>query len=389
MARLQKSRKSAGTLLEEDLRREIFTKRLSDGQAITPELELARRYRISRNTVRKTIDKLVASGLLYRQQGSGTFVAQGASGSGTARPVYQEYNARQVVFLSLETVLSETSFRSEATFDPIFRGLNKVLQPLGYNLLLAHVGLDWTPPPCLVQKDVSGVIFHGRIDVGFWQQYIRPFPNIGLQYVNPDLNCSWVKIDNFSRSYQALKYLHELGHERIGFVSNESEMPIPQERYAGYLQGLKMLGLPFDPAWAINWQRPMHQGVLPIEEIMPDYRPYLEKAFAGKQFPSALICLDNWRASCTIEALLAMGFKVPEDVSLIGGQNVPDWPGGFAVRRPELEFTRFCDRLEDICAVAAKQLVELFAGQPDCIGNTIMLRPELIIGKSTCPCQVR
>ncbi len=386
MPRLQKSQKSAGTLLEEDLRREIFTNRLSGGQAITPELELVRRYRISRNTVRKTIDKLVSCGLLYRQQGSGTFVVPGAPESGTIRPVCQEYVTRQVVFLSLETVLSETSFRSESTFEPIFHGLNKILQPLGYNLLMAHVGLDWTPPPCLVQKDVSGVIFHGRVDADFWRQYICSFPNIGLQYVNPDLHCGWVKIDNFSRSYQALKYLRELGHERIGFISNESEMPIPQERFAGYLQGLKMLGLPCEPSWVINWQRPMLQGVLPNEEMMPDYRPYLEKAFSLRNPPSALICLDNWRASCTMEALLEMGLKVPDDVSLIGGQNVPGWPAGF-VRHPELELTRFCDRLEDICTVAAKQLVELFAGHPDSIGNTIMLRPQLIIGKSTCPYQ--
>ena len=142
---LAHSSKTKGKLaaLEEQLRQDIFTRQLGDDQAISPELALAERFSVSRNSVRKVIEKLVNEGVLYRRQGSGTYVVPAGERHNGQDNHSLSRNIRQVVFLSMDTVLSEASFRSHGTFEPIFMGLNQVLQPRGYNLLLAHVGLDW------------------------------------------------------------------------------------------------------------------------------------------------------------------------------------------------------------------------------------------------------
>jgi GntR family transcriptional regulator len=62
--------------LERRLRDAIRAKKLTPGDALPPERDMADQFAVSRITVRKALDSLVAEGLLTRQQGTGTFVAQ-------------------------------------------------------------------------------------------------------------------------------------------------------------------------------------------------------------------------------------------------------------------------------------------------------------------------
>lgn len=129
--------------LENELRQDILSNRLSGGDALPTENELAESYGISRNSVRRALADLAAEGLVNKVHGSGTFVT----------PVSQrlklnasECRSRQILFLSLSSAMSEYTFRAGATYEPIFAGLNGVLQKHGYNLLLTQVGIDWVPP---------------------------------------------------------------------------------------------------------------------------------------------------------------------------------------------------------------------------------------------------
>lgn len=62
--------------LKEILRRAIETEQIKPGENIPPERELGERYKISRITVRKAIEQLIYEGMLYREQGRGTFVSR-------------------------------------------------------------------------------------------------------------------------------------------------------------------------------------------------------------------------------------------------------------------------------------------------------------------------
>jgi GntR family transcriptional regulator of arabinose operon len=373
--------KDRALLLEEKLRQDIFTGKLGNNQAITPEMELSERYSISRNSVRKVIKKLVDEGVLYRRQGSGTFVVPDEKRSKHRAVSTIFNNIRQVVFLSMDTALSEECFREQGTFEPTFLGLNQVLQPLGYNLLFAQVHLDWQPPECLVQNDISGIIFHGEVEPEFWNKYIKPYPNVGLHYVNHQFDCDWVKQDNFFRSFKALQYLKEKGHKNIGFVSNEADRLIPRERFQGYKAAQKLLSLPENPDWEICWQRPAQDGVLQLEHKVSDYSEYLEKAFAGKEKPTAFICIDNWRAMGTLMALQKMGYKIPEDISIIGGY-ISEHPSKFGMNGDFLKITYFDDRIEEICAIAAKVLVDKLASGHLQVGSTVSIKPKLMEGET-------
>ena len=365
-----KTKNLAYVSLEEDLRRDIFMNRLRDDEAVPSENELCDRYGLSRNTVRKALCNLVEDGLLYKVKGSGTFVVPASK----RRKMNCETKTRQVVFLSLESALTEAAFRDKAVYEPIFRGLNRVLQPEGYNLLLAHVHLDWSVPSCLLNSDVSGIIFHGQVDPEFWKNYILPLPHVGINHVDETLESHWVMQDFYNMAFQAVGYLKKHGHRRIGFVSNEAEIPFIRSSYKFFLEAMQAFGLPFDPAWNVSWQREGVDGILQKEYEIPDYRPFLEKAFQAEETPTAFFCLDDWRAICTMRALKRMGYRVPDDISIMGTS--PD-------QSPYTEeITGFNYHLADVCSEAARLLLSTFEGTSAGCYRKILIRPELIEGST-------
>ena len=268
--------------LENDLRQDIMANRLAGGETIPTEKELMESYGIGRNTVRRALANLVEEGLLRKVHGCGTFVIPPEER--TAKTHTRKQSGRQILFLSLSTAMSESSFRGGNTFEPIYAGLNSVFQKAGCNLLLTQIGMDWTPPPCLASRDVGGVIFHGRTDYSFWQKYIRPLPHVGIQYQAPALESDFVALDNYAYSALSVQHLHRLGHRRIGFLSDEIENQLSDERFRGYLQSMKELGLPVEERYCITWQRPFVDGVLAgfagfhdegsigLLEVLPEYR---------------------------------------------------------------------------------------------------------------------
>ena len=372
--RTTKRTTTACSYLENDLRQDILTNRLADCEVIPTEKELAESYGIGRNTVRRALANLVSEGLLRKVHGSGTFVVPleeriGKPRSGNHRAM------KQILFLSLSTAMSESCFRASNTFGPIYAGLNRILQQNGYNLLLTQIGMDWTPPPCLISRDVGGVIFHGHTDYDFWRKYIRPFPHIGIQYQNPALESNFVALDNYAFSSICVRHLYNLGHRRIAFLSDEIENQLSNERFAGYLRTMRELGLPIEERYCITWQRPYVNGILPDGDSgKSDYMPYLEKAFAGGVSPTAFVCADDHRALRLRSTLAEMGLNVPSDVSITGSFNDP---AHFA------NITGVSGMLENICSEAARQLLAIIREPKQTELKTTLIRPDFYSGNTT------
>ncbi|MBR4665797.1 MAG: LacI family DNA-binding transcriptional regulator [Lentisphaeria bacterium] len=358
------------TRLENDLRQDILSNRLSGGEALPTEKELSDQYGISRNTVRHALANLVDEGLLSKVHGSGTFVVPAEERCGGA----VKRGRNQILFLSFSSAMSEYTFRAENTFEPIFTGLNGVLRKRGYNLMLTQVELDWVPPQCLVDGEIAGLVFHGPADIEFWRKYIRPFPHVGIQYHTLALDSNFVALDNHAFSVLCLKYLMQHGHRRIAFLTDEIENQISYERYQGYLQGLRELDLPYDERYQLVWQRPYVNGVLPPCFEAPDYTGYLQKAFREGPPPTAIVCTDDSRAEFARLALEKLGLRVPADISLTGSYNMP-----FS---RDSRFAGVCTMLNPICSEAAGLLLDQIENPDRKLCKTVLIRPEFTTGDS-------
>ena len=63
----------------------------------------------------------------------------------------------------------------------------------------------------------------------------------------PELELPTVHIDNLTAAFNAVNYLLELGHKRIGCIAGPEEMPLCHYRLRGYVQALRRTGIIVDP----------------------------------------------------------------------------------------------------------------------------------------------
>ncbi len=123
----------------------------------------------------------------------------------------------------------------------------------------------------------------------------------------PDLDTSYVTVDNYKGAYEATMYLVRKGYKKIGLVTTKSEQVQMQERYQGYRQALidqgqgsdeqKVLRLDFDQGKELSVARIAN--------------------FVADQNPDALFFTTNYLGVYGLESLRVSGKKVPGDMGMI------------------------------------------------------------------------
>ena len=94
----------------------------------------------------------------------------------------------------------------------------------------------------------------------------------------------------------------------------------------------------------------------------------------NQSFP---VCADNYRANSTEYTLNKVGLNVPEDISLVGGFNLNN--------ENNLRYTAIDDRLEELCREALNLLLGDIDETNQIKDKTIVIKPQLFIGKTTIP----
>lgn len=170
-----------------------------------------------------------------------------------------------------------------------------------------------------------------------------------------------IKSDLKDGAYQATKYLIELGHREIGFVGQSSE------RMEGYRQCITQHQI------ALN-QQFVFYNYITIEGGIAVGKKLLKLA----QRPTALVCLNDEMAIGVIQALTHGGIQVPQDISIIGTDNIKISnfynPPLTTINVPKTEMGK----------KAGNILLKLMAGQILPVSEHYLLYPtELIIRQST------
>ena len=363
---------SACEKLEHDLRCEIYRKQLLPGEKLYSEMHFSRKYHISRSTVRKALDSLVEEGLIYKVRGSGTFVSEKQNLS-RQYSYSSKIRNRQILFLSFSSAFAEKTLYMHSTFNPIFNGLGRVLNAYKYNFLFAHVDHTFEPPACLLSNDVAGIIIHGKVPLDFYNKYMAKLPCVCINHSNLILGCAQVGLDNFQRSFLAVKHLYELGHRKIGilFLSMEKNS-LSEERLWGYERAMNVFNLEINPQHIMILPFPLINGKRKNELKPEDIVPYLN-IFKTSNAPTALIVSDN--SQLFISAFRLLGMEIPRDLSLVSGRN--------EITEEAEHETYVLDRLEDICAESAKLIIEMIEKNNSDDYKKILLSPRLIEGFST------
>jgi LacI family transcriptional regulator, galactose operon repressor len=139
-----------------------------------------------------------------------------------------------------------------------------------------------------------------------------PFVTLG-DICTGALNC--ISPDNVRGGYMATQYLLALGHRRVAYIGDEFPnvygFPTSELRYKGYLSALKEYGLPL---------RSEHVCLGPHGEETA--HRLTEQLLALPEPPTAIFAMSDIQAVGCILAVREAGLRVPEDISVIGFDDV-------------------------------------------------------------------
>ena len=175
--------------------------------------------------------------------------------------------------------------------------------------------------------------------------------------------CS-VTVDNTKGSVEAVKHLIDLGKKTIGFISGPENNYDNKERYKGYVETLKNNSMEVNNDFILKGKFTEESGYEAVKKYISQ----------GKMLPDAFFSSNDEMALGAIKAFKEEGIKVPQDVAIVGFDDVLISsyisPKLTTVRRPMYELGSF----------SAHMLMTMLEGKP--MSSTLVLSTELIIRES-------
>lgn len=263
---------------------------------------------------------------------------------------------------------------SSAFFTPLLRGVESGLRQSGFDMLIyatTHTANDEAGRlGPLGEHNTDGLlVFTNRLDDGDIRRlHEHGFPLVLLHRTPPaGLNIPCVTVENKAGTRRAVEHLIRVhGRRRIGFLAGPDGNEDSMWRLAGYREALQSHGLPDDAALVACGG---FDDVLAYEAV--------ERWLAEGVSFDALFAGDDDSAAGAILALRRAGKRVPDDVSVIGFDDVP-----FAsYLQPPLTTVRA--PIEDAGRAAAEQLVRLIQ---DGGADALTLLPTELIIRQSCGC---
>jgi LacI family transcriptional regulator len=173
-----------------------------------------------------------------------------------------------------------------------------------------------------------------------------------------------VDSENLQGAKTATEYLIELGHRRIGFLAGRSDLESARRRERGYREALAEAGIPFD-------ENLVRIGGYTGESARSAARELLEMT----DRPTAIFAANDVSAIQTMNVASETGLEVPEDLSVVGFDNIPE----SALTTPPL--TTIDQSIQQMGFEAAKLLLGLI-DEPDRDPIHLTLPTELVVRQS-------
>jgi DNA-binding LacI/PurR family transcriptional regulator len=179
-----------------------------------------------------------------------------------------------------------------------------------------------------------------------------------------------VLLDPTRAAELTLTHLHSLGHRRIAFMRGQPFSSDSDERWKSLVATAEQLGIEIDPQLVISLERDTQSPELGY--------PVVQQLLATGQHFTALVAFNDISAIGAIRALRDFNLRVPEDISVIGFDDIK----AAAFTLPRLTTIR--QPLEEIGRIATQSLLNRIH---DTIPprDEIMVEPELVVRESTGP----
>ena len=247
------------------------------------------------------------------------------------------------------------------------RGIEDQLDTAGYSPLFVSGHWNATAEArcidILRSRRVDGIIvLTGRLTDAALKACAKQLPTVvtGRQLKAPGLFS--LHFDNVEGGRLATRHLIELGHQRIAFIAGDGNHPDANDRLRGYRLALEDAGLPFDPALVVPGEYHEVSGLLAVDRLLETRQRF-----------TAIFAANDQMASGAALGLHRRSLRVPEDVSLVGFDDLPSSlytiPPMSTVHQPAYDLGR-------LAAIAMLQL--LSGAEP-----TVVVPPPRLIARES------
>ena len=269
------------------------------GPRLPPEPELAERYGVSRMTLRRAIAELVSEGFLSARPGAGTFVTEDRTGG---RP-------SMTIGLVLDPYLKPDD---DPYFGSLFGALAMRLAARGYRLIYADHPERLVPVTPAADSSALVQPVDGIVAVAFGDYAVDSLDGIRAPVVVaegvPAAGRTSLLSDNHGGIRAAVDHLVVRGHREIAHISGGAPTNSGAERIAGWHAAMAAHDLPHP-------ERLLVAGTFSAESGRAAATELCERL---DHPPGALVCANDRMALGAIQVLNQRGYRVPEDVSVIG-----------------------------------------------------------------------
>ncbi len=207
-----------------------------------------------------------------------------------------------------------------------------------------------------------------------------PVPVVAISAHSAVENVTNIVLDHHLAAEQALTHLYSLGHRRIAFMHGPRAIPDSEFRWEAIQQVARKMSLKLDPALVIRidtagWS--MKTGYHPMAPEI-GYKPMRALLKKNRNF-TAIFCFNDIAAIGAIRALKDAGLAVPEDVSVVGFDDIQS----AAYSTPSLTTVR--QPLKEMGRRGAQVLLERIANREKEYPTGIVMAPEFVVRESTGP----
>jgi LacI family transcriptional regulator len=235
----------------------------------------------------------------------------------------------------------------------IIRGVEDVAQSAGIGTVVSAIHQQPLPARAWLQnlreRTTDGVILVTSDLAPPLHSELRRL-NVPMVMVDPAgvpaLDVPTIGATNWAGGLSATEHLISLGHRRIGFVAGPTRLLCSRARLDGHRAALDAAGMPFDADLLQQGDFYHESGFVGGAALLDLPRP-----------PTAIFAASDQMAFGVFEAVRLRGLRVPEDVSVIGFDDLPEarWssPPLTTVRQP----------LAEMGAMAARTVLQLTQGE--------------------------
>lgn len=202
-------------------------------------------------------------------------------------------------------------------FSEMIRGIEITAARHGYLVLIgdcAHQNQQESSlMDLMVTRQIDGMVLLGsRLPFDTRSDDVRHLPPMVMaNEFAPELELPTVHIDNLTAAFEAVNHLLKYGHRRIACLAGPDEMPLSQYRLQGYIQALQRSGIAIDNACIVRGDFTFEAGKEALKTLMALANP-----------PEAVFCHSDIMALGVIAQAKNMGLRVPEDLSVIGFDDI-------------------------------------------------------------------